>query len=91
MIKSVTVTNYLGESLRMELGRPETSGFYIKKIDGLGPCKANINITERATVDGALYSSAHVNSRNIVMSLGFVFAHDVEEVRHKSYKYFHSR
>lgn len=88
MIKSVTVTNHLGESLRMELGRPETSGFYIKKIDGLGPCKANINITERATVDGALYSSAHVNSRNIVMSLGFMFAHDIEEVRHKSYKYF---
>ena len=87
-MKSVTVTNYLGESLKLEMRRPETSGFYIKKIDGLGPSKANINVTERATVDGGQYSSAHANSRNIVMYLGFVFAHGVENVRHKSYKYF---
>lgn len=88
MIKSVTVTNYLGESLKIEMSRPETSGFYIERIEGLGPSKANINVYEKATVDGASYSSAHVNARNIVMTLGFLFAHDAEEVRHKSYKYF---
>lgn len=88
MIKSVTVTNYLGESLKLELKRPETSGFYIEKIEGLGPSVANINIVEKASIDGASYSSAHVNARNIVMSLGFSFAKDIEEVRHKSYRYF---
>lgn len=88
MIKSVTVTNYLGESLKMELTRPETSGFYIESIEGLGPCKADINIVENGVLDGASYLSARVNSRNIIITLGFAFASDAEEARHKSYKYF---
>lgn len=88
MIKSVTVTNYLGESLKIEMTRPESSGFYIQKIEGLGPCTTNINITERASMDGSRYSSAHVNTRNIIMSLGFSSTYDIEELRHKSYKYF---
>ena len=88
MIKSVTVTNYLGESLKLELKRPETSGFYIEKIEGLGPSKANINVTERATMDGAYYTSAHTTARNIVLTLGFMFSNGIEEVRHRSYKYF---
>ena len=88
MLKSVTVINHLGESLKIDMRRPETSGFYIKKIEGLGPVKANINITERTTIDGGQYNSAHANIRNIVLTLGFLFAHDIESVRHKSYKYF---
>lgn len=88
MIKSVTVTNYLGESITIDMQRPDTSGFYIKSITGLGPSKANINIAERATVDGGQYSSAHVNTRNIVIKLGFLFSHGIEAVRRKSYKYF---
>lgn len=27
MIHSITVTNYQGESIKMELGKPEASGF----------------------------------------------------------------
>lgn len=88
MIKSVTVTNYLGESLKLELKRPETSGFYIEKIEGLGPSKTNINVIERATMDGAYYTSAHTTARNIVLTLGFMFSNGIEEVRHRSYKYF---
>lgn len=88
MLRSITVTNHLGESLTIEMQRPTTSGFYIKKIEGLGPVKANINIAERAIVDGGQFFSAHANSRNIVITLGFLFAHNVEDVRHKSYKYF---
>ena len=42
MIKSVTVTNYLGEKLKMELARPEESGFAITQIKGLGPQKSTI-------------------------------------------------
>lgn len=88
MIKSVTVTNYLGESLKLELDRPESTGIYIEKIEGLGPSKATINVTEQAILDGGSYTSAHVNTRNIVITLGFWFTNDVEEVRHKTYKYF---
>jgi hypothetical protein len=88
MIKSVTVINHLGDSLVMELKRPETSGFYIQRIDGLGPVRATVNIVERAVMDGASYNSARAGSRNIVMYLGFMFASNIEEIRHKSYKYF---
>ena len=88
MIKTVTVVNHLGESLKMELTRPQTSGFYIEKIEGLGPSVANVNVTERASIDGGYFSSAHVNTRNIVLTLGFWFDSGVEDMRHKSYRYF---
>lgn len=88
MIRSVTVVNHHGESLRMELARPQTSGFYIERIEGLGPSLSNINITERATLDGGYFSSAHTNTRNIVLSLGFWSTGDIEDKRHESYKYF---
>lgn len=88
MIKSVTVTNHLGDSIKIELMRPNSSGFYIKSIEGLGPVKADVNVKERVTLDGGYYTSARANSRNIVINLGFLFSHDIEEIRHKSYKYF---
>ena len=70
MIKSVTVTNNLGESIVLELRFPEKSGFLIKEggITGLGPAKATINSTESVTVDGASFNSAHVGQRNIVFN-----------------------
>lgn len=58
MIKSITVTNPKGESLELDLFHPEKSGLIVKSITGLGPPKANINSTDLATADGALYSSA---------------------------------
>ena len=88
MIKAVTVTNYLGESKRFELAFPEKSGFVVQKIEGLGPSKANVNVTETATNDGALFNSARVTARNIVLSLKLMFNPQVEDVRQESYKYF---
>lgn len=90
MIKSITVTNYLGDSIKLELTRPEKSGFAIKSITGLGPGKANINMTEISTNDGALYNSARLNKRNIVMDLQFVptLNESIEDIRQKSYRYF---
>jgi len=87
MIKSLTVTNYLGEELYLELANPEQSGFAIEGISGLGPGKSTINITEIATNDGSLYNSAHIGSRNIVISLIFI-SDDIESARQKTYKYF---
>lgn len=88
MIKAITVTNYLGDSIRLELARPELSGFVIKSITGLGPGKANINATEISTTDGALYNSARVPSRNIVISIGYLWKDTIEDARQLSYKYF---
>ena len=88
MIKSITITNYLNESLTIDMRRPEQTGLIIKKIEGLGPCKANINAKELATGDGAVFNSARVNSRNIVLTLGFGFKSNIEEVRQLTYKYF---
>ena len=88
MIKSLTVTNPTGESIRLELTRPEKSGFYIENIEGLGPANATVNITESATVDGGYYTSSHVSTRNIVLTLGFLYEKGIEDMRHESYRYF---
>lgn len=88
MIKSVTVTNYLGESLKMELTNPYDSGIAITDITGIGPGKADINVTELTSSDGSLHNSSRLGTRNIVMTLRFMFAPDIETVRQKSYKYF---
>lgn len=88
MIKSIKVTNFLGESLEIELRNPEKSGFLIKEITGLGPCKADINAKELATSDGSVFNSARLNSRNIVIKMGLLFNPTVEDSRLKSYRYF---
>lgn len=88
MIKSVTVINYLNESLKMELGRPEESGFLVRDITGLGPPKANINATENSTDDGSVFNSARLDPRNIVMTLGLLPLPTVENTRQSSYKFF---
>ena len=88
MIKSVTVTNYLGESIKLELRFPEKSGFLVQEISGLGPSKANINSTELSNSDGSIYNSARVNSRNIVLTLKLLAKPTIEDIRQKSYKYF---
>lgn len=88
MIKSITVTNPKGESLELDLFHPEKSGLIVKSITGLGPPKANINSTDLATADGALYSSARASTRNIVFNLQFMYAPTIEDARQKTYKYF---
>lgn len=88
MIKSITVTNHRGESLLLEMGFPEKSGFLIQEITGLGPTKANINTTEISGADGALYNTARITSRNIVLLLQLLEDPTVEDTRQKSYKYF---
>lgn len=88
MIKSITITNHLGESIKMELMNPESSGFIIENIEGLGPAKANINFTTLATMDGAIDNSARLTERNIVLSLIFLEHPTIEDTRLLSYQYF---
>lgn len=88
MIKSITVTNYLGDSIKLVLARPEESGFIVTSVTGLGSGKANINMIEVATNDGGLFNSSRLPSRNIVISLKYLWRDSIEDVRQLSYKYF---
>lgn len=88
MIKIVTVTNYLGEVLELDLRNPEKSGLFVKSIKGLGPSRGIINTTEVSTNDGSIYNSARKSQRNIVMNLGFLWKDTIEDSRHLTYKYF---
>lgn len=88
MIRSVTVTNHLGESIKLVLTKPEESGFAITGITGLGPVKATVNMTEVATSDGGIFNSSRLSSRNIVLSLVFLWKDTIEDTRQRAYKYF---
>lgn len=89
MIKSVTIKNYLGESVKIDLreGDPE-HGLIIKNVTGLGPPKANVSMTDLATLDGSIFNSARVEKRNIVIQMYFSFAPTIEDSRQRTYKYF---
>ena len=90
MIQSLTVTNHLGKSLTLELANPEGTGLVIRSIDGLGPPKASVNMSEVAMMDGSLYNSARVGSRNIVITLSYkpTPPTTVESLRQMTYRYF---
>lgn len=89
MIKLITITNPNGEELTINLDDIEpASGLFITEIEGLGPVKADINMTELAAKDGSKYNSSRANGRNIVMRVRFIYASSIEEVRLLSYKYF---
>lgn len=96
MVKSITVTNYLGDTIKFDLTRPERSGFVVKSITGLGPGKANINTSEVSTTDGGLFNSSRLPVRNIVLSLEFMemfervdgWSQSIEEARLRSYRFF---
>lgn len=88
MIKAVTVVNHLGESLRMELGNFEESGFLISNIDGIGPGDADISTTELSATDGGVYNSSRLQSRNITIDIIFYSKDSIEDIRQKTYRYF---
>lgn len=88
MIKSVTAVNFKGESIKMDLFHPESSGFIIIKIDGIGPGKATVTKNDSKVYDGGTITSARLPSRNIKMKIQFLWVNSIEDVRHKTYKYF---
>jgi hypothetical protein len=86
MIKAINITNQFSEQVYVDLFMPERSGLIVQSIDGLGPGPASINLTNLA-VDGSIYNSSRINPRQIVFN--FIFdGIDIEEVRHKTYRFF---
>lgn len=90
MIKSITVKNYLNKEITLELTRPELSGLIVKSVEGLGPAKASINVTDISTSDGGIFNSSRLDKRNIVMNLVFLQSstESIEDIRQKTYAYF---
>lgn len=92
MIKSIEFDNYYSnETLKIDLRTPETSGFWVKSIKGIGPGKATINTTDMASFDGGVFNSARSEIRNITITLGIIGIpqkKSVEEVRRDSYRFF---
>ena len=46
MLTKITVTNHLGESIELELARPELSGLAVLSVEGLGAVKGNVSFSE---------------------------------------------
>ena len=88
MIREIRITNYINEKKTLYLRQPDSSGFAIEKINGLGPVKANIITTNIANMDGAIFNSSHANYRNIVFSIYFVGIPEIEDARLESYRWF---
>lgn len=92
MIKYIELTNYKNDTLKIDIFNPKTSGFDIRKIDGLGPVKADITTTKLVTSDGDYYNNARANGRNIVLTLGLNIVpelgiNSIEDCRQLLYKY----
>lgn len=91
MLKNVTITNYLGKSVTYSFEGPtleDESGLLITEIEGLGPVKATVNMTQLATADGDIFNSSRLNGRNIVIKARFTYADTIEDARLLSYKFF---
>lgn len=91
MIKTISVTNYIGDKISIDLYNPWVTGFIVKSITGLGASDADINITDIITRDGGVFNSSRVHQRNIVLELMFTrtfSGETIEDIRQKTYKYF---
>lgn len=88
MIRTLEIINYLDEKLKYTFANPQDVGFVITSITGLGAGKANINVTDIATNDGGVFNSSRVQSRNIIISLSYLWKNTIEDVRQLTYKYF---
>lgn len=87
MIKAFRIENHLGESIEMELKRPEDTGFLVASVTGLSYPKIDFAEQTFANYEGAYYSSQHIQPRNIVMNIIFyqnnIEKLDVESLRWK--------
>lgn len=80
------IKNSGGESLRLTQNEEQ---FQVVSITGLNPASAHINLTDVAGLDGAVFNSSKLNTREIVITLKI--NGDVEENRQKLYLFFRTK
>lgn len=88
MFKSVTVTNFMGDSLELPLTWPNDAGLLISSIDGISPGNVQINSQDYATLDGGVYNSSRMKTRTITIEFYYGFTPHIESARHRAYQYF---
>ena len=92
MIQSFKIVNYLGESLFLDIRRPEDTGLLVASVTGLNYPKTDIAAQNYATYDGAKFGNLHIGTRNIVMNIIFYQDNkeklDVESLRWRLQRYF---
>lgn len=72
MIKTVSVVNQFGDEISTNFVGTYEAPYVITKIEGHGPVGADINLTQFATADGAMYNSARVGERALSLTLAVV-------------------
>lgn len=88
MFQSVTVTNYRGDSLELPLRWPNDSGLLLYKIDGITPSDVTVNSQDFAVIDGGVFNSSRIGTRNISLYFYYGFTPQIESARHRAYRYF---
>ena len=88
MFKSVTVTNYRGDSLELPLRWPNESGLLISSIDGISPGDVTVNSQDYAVLDGGVFNSSRMGTRTITLNFYYGFTPHIESARHRAYRYF---
>lgn len=72
MIKTMSVVNQFGDEISTNFVGAYEAPYVITKIEGHGPVNADINVTQFATNDGAMYNSARVGERTFSLTLAVV-------------------
>lgn len=88
MFQSVTVTNYMGDSLELPLRWPNDAGLLLYKIDGITPGEVTVNSQDYAVLDGGVFNSARMGTRTIDLYFYYGFTPHIESSRHRAYRYF---
>lgn len=92
MIQSFKIINDIGESLELDIRRPEDTGFLVSSVIGLTYPNADISVAEYAAFDGALFGNDRIPQRNILMQLIFYPENkeklSIEQIRQKCERFF---
>lgn len=87
-LQSISIVGPNGESIYLPMQDPSSS-YFVKDILGLDPVNANIASTSYGTVDGAQYQSSRLETRNLVITLGYnpdYAVNDVATLRQELYR-----
>jgi len=90
MIEKLTITNYLNESIFLELRRPEKSGYLVALLEGLTPVSSNLSVSESYGVRGGSLQTIKIGTRTINLGLLFMdHPHlDISQLRERVYNIF---
>lgn len=83
---TVKIQNAQGELMTLTQNE---SAYQVISVTGIDPPNANINTTKLAGLDGAMFNSAYLNTRNIVVMVRI--NGDVENNRHELYRFFRTK